>query len=337
MPVTINNIEAQQEWNSICELFDDAQFPQSFEWGEAKQIQGWEPVRLSFDKGGECIGAAQVLIKTFLGLTIAYCPRGPLWQRRKVSLDRCLLCLPNILKALQDRFLKSPFLCDWHCEDQAMPDQLLVESKFVRLRKDMTSWVALCQNEDDIYGMLHQKWRNDLVAAKNANVCVRNYSPLSKTEELFRLLKEMAGRKNFRIGVDPDVVNKYLRQRDASKDFLMVAHGPNNDPLSYALFLSFNGFVNYLVGASLPSGHPKFVRGASNLLQWEAMRYAKLQGSLIYNLEGLDSKVNPGVYHFKKRMNGKIFVQKGLWMWNRNSFQTVILGKIVEKLFAFWR
>ena len=187
MPVTINNIEAQQEWNSICELFDDAQFPQSFEWGEAKRIQGWRPVRLSFSKGDECIGASQVLIKTFFGLTIAYCPRGPLWQRRKMGFDHCLLCLSNVLKALQERFLKNPFICDWHCDDQEMPDQLLVENKFVRVRKGMTSWISLHQKENEIFSMFHQKWRNDLVASKKARVRVQKYSPLSKTEELFQL------------------------------------------------------------------------------------------------------------------------------------------------------
>ena len=144
------------------------------------------------------------------------------------------------------------------------------------------------------------------------------------------MLRMTAERKGFRMGVDFEVGHRYLCRRPPGSDVLLTAQNDEQKPVAAALIVSFNGLASYLIGAGLPSGHPAFVRGASNLVQWEAMQWAKENKIAAYNLEGLDPKNNPGVYRFKERMNGKLTVKKGLWIWSGNALKRKVLGSIIQ-------
>ena len=47
------------------------------------------------------------------------------------------------------------------------------------------------------------------------------------------------------------------------------------------------------------------------MLQWHAIKTAREQGIYWYDLGGIDPKVNPGVYHFKKGLGGSDITAPG--------------------------
>src|SRR5215203_7572031 len=47
---------------------------QAWAWGELKGKFGWEPTRFASQDGS---GGAQILVRPFRGLSVAYVPRGP--------------------------------------------------------------------------------------------------------------------------------------------------------------------------------------------------------------------------------------------------------------------
>jgi lipid II:glycine glycyltransferase (peptidoglycan interpeptide bridge formation enzyme) len=149
------------------------------------------------------------------------------------------------------------------------------------------------------------------------------------------MVGDMAARKGFQVGVSRELVRDFLSKCPKGKNVLITALNSEQQPISWALIVSFAGSASYLVGAGISSRHPAFVRGASNLVQMEAIRWARSTNNTDYNLEGLDPEGNPGVYRFKERMNGKMCVQKGLWVWSRNRIKKSILGAIIKQRMNF--
>ncbi|MDQ3855055.1 MAG: aminoacyltransferase, partial [Chloroflexota bacterium] len=66
-----------QEWDGYVSAHPYGHLLQSWAWGEFKRDYGWQPVRLAVARGSEYVGAAQVLIRSISGLSLAYVPRGP--------------------------------------------------------------------------------------------------------------------------------------------------------------------------------------------------------------------------------------------------------------------
>ncbi len=329
--ITVQQEHSRDSWNALCELFADAEFAQCFEWGEAKRGQGWEPIRLSITEHGFCLGAVQALKRVYYGFPIVYCPRGPLWQRKQLPRESQLANFGIVVDALRSRFGTATLLCDWHCADNAVPDELLKNRGFTRVHQGITSWIDLRRDERDLLSSFHGKWRNDLQSAKRSGIVVEVRDPSPKLDELYGIVAMAATRKGFRIGVDGEVLRRFLALRDPARDVVLMARQQGGTTLAVALIVSFNSFASYLLGASLPSGHPAFIRGASNLMQWAAIQWAKEHQHQAYNLEGLEQERNPGVYHFKKRMNGNIFARKGLWIWTKHRFRTKLFGSVIKR------
>ena len=86
MPQHISNLKVQQdsqsktEWNQILSKFENKNIFQSFEWGELKKDEGWKISRISIINPitQRPILLAQVVAKKYFGITIAWCPGGPI-------------------------------------------------------------------------------------------------------------------------------------------------------------------------------------------------------------------------------------------------------------------
>ena len=150
--------------------------------------------------------------------------------------------------------------------------------------------------------------------------------------DLYNMLGEVAERKTFSIPIELNTIKVFLQESTADQNALLFAENQNGVKLAGALLVSFNQVSDYLIGASVPRSHEAFVRGASNALQWEAIKWAKRQRNRLYDLEGLDPVGNPGVNRFKERIGGDIFQLKGLWAWARNQVTLRILIKVLRAL-----
>ncbi|TFH34868.1 MAG: peptidoglycan bridge formation glycyltransferase FemA/FemB family protein, partial [Anaerolineales bacterium] len=81
-------IQQAEAWDPMLLEFSDPHLLQSWAWGELKAKYGWHAERwLWRNEAGTPIGAAQVLFRSVRGgLTMAYCPRGPVvdWNQPEI-------------------------------------------------------------------------------------------------------------------------------------------------------------------------------------------------------------------------------------------------------------
>ena len=76
----------------------------------------------------------------------------------------------------------------------------------------------------------------------------------------------------------------------------------HNVPVAGHLGSYIGNTAVYLLGATNVTGRSL---QASFLLQWTAINYARALGSRFYDVGGVDEQTNPGVYRFKRRLNGR--------------------------------
>ncbi len=326
----LERVADRETWNALCRDFAGAEFTQSYEWGAARL--GWQPVRWALRVDGEVRAVAQLLIKAKWGLSLVYCPRGPLWQRHGLDHGTQLAGLGRMLEALTREYSSAVVVCDLHDDRDELPAETLHGRGFRPMSEGMTAIIDLQQEPGAIRAAFHRKWRNDLQKAESSGLEIRRHEPQAFLEPLYALAHATAERKKFSVGVSQDVAGRYLSQGAPGTAAIFSAHTPDGSVTSAALIVRCHQRAGYLVGASVHNTHAAFSRGASNLVQWHALQWAKASGCLAYNLEGLDPRGNPGVYHFKERMNGKLRHTRGMWVWSRSVVLTLAARAILRRM-----
>ena len=326
-------VETREEWHAACAKFSDAEFTQSYEWGEARRFQGWKPQRFVVTDGSVPLAAAQLILRSWFGLRIVYCPRGPVWLRRGMAPQDCSPFLERVIDAIIEAYPSSVVVFDLHCDRRLVPDSQFLPKGFREIRNGLTADIDLDKDLNVLRSSLHRKWRNDLRKAEQGTLIVHQHQPTKYLDQFYAIADATASRKGFSIGVDYEIAKRFLSMRSPESSVILTAARPDGNVAAAALVVSFNGSASYLVGASVSKDQPQFSRGASNLVQWEALQWAKAKGLAKYNLEGLDPEGNPGVTHFKRRINGRVRLTRGMWVWTKNRFLTLVFKTLLKKRF----
>ena len=327
----LSSIESPDDWNAICGQFADAEFTQSHGWGEARRPEGWRPVRLVLHDAGVACAGAQFLMKERHGLRLLYCPRGPFWVRRGFAPGDRLAYLTLFLDAVVAQYPRAALVCDWHVDRGDLPETAIRSLGFRLVSPSLTAVIDLRSEASAIRSAFHRKWRNDLQKGEQSSLDIRRYDAPDHLDALYALAGVTATRKGFVVGVSREVAERFVAASVPGTASVFTATAPEGTLVSAALMVTFNQTTHYLVGASVPKDDPAFHRGASNLIQWTALQWAKGAGSLDYNLEGLDLAGNPGVYHFKDRMNGRMVHRRGVWVRTGNRLATALLQRVLRR------
>lgn len=309
--------QEREAWNRAVAGLPTGHILQSFEWGELKKRWGWRPYRLLWESQGQVLGAALALRRRLPlpGLSIMYVPKGPCFNPEDSETLRAMLrALKGLAQTEGALFLKiDPDLT----ADQAEALEVLAQEDFlpspeqVQLRNTMV--VDLRPSEEELLAGMSQSTRRNISLAQRSGVQVVE----GEGEGLalfYDLYRETARRDRF-----------ILRSREYYQDLwgLFLERG-----LARAFFAQWQGHVLaaclvlclgkkawYLLGAS--RSWKREVR-PNQLLQWEAMRWAKAAGAESYDMWGLPDVLEPGhpmwgLYQFKRGFGGQLHSWAGAY------------------------
>lgn len=292
-------------WDGTLAAWPGASILQAYRWGEIKRQTGWRPYRLLLTAGDRPLAAAQLLVRrTPLG-TVAYVPRGPLFgpdPRANAGLLRALHDLGREEGAV---FLKiepptdDPALAAWLQAQGFRPG--------APVQPQRTLIVDLRPAPDQLAARLHPKTRYNIGLARRRGVTVR----LGSEHDLpvfYRWLQATSRRGRFPIHPAPYYESVWRTLHPAGQAALLMADY-QDEPVAAALLLRFGPTAYYMYGASSDRHRS---HKPNDLLQWEAMRWARQQGCLAYDLWGIPTVDPPpgataglgGVYHFKRGFGG---------------------------------
>lgn len=362
-------------WNEIISKLPDPHFLQTYEWGQAKAKYGWQPIYLVWDDKGNMkeerndlssfvfpIQAACLVLKrtAFRRFSIFYAPKGPLmdWTNEPLR-KRVLDDLQSFAKKQGAIFLKLdpdvvmgrgvPASVDEVTENsgQAVMSNLkrrgwVESSDQIQFRN--TVMVDLSASEEDILMRMKQKTRYNVRLAEKKGVTVRVGS-VDDLPMLYKMYAETSVRDGFVIRDEGYYMTVW-------KTYMSKVEGQKSEPSAVPLIAEVDGEAVAAIFLFMFAGRGYYVYGMSRnahrekmptyLLQWAAMKHAKAQGCLTYDLWGApdvfdESDSMWGVYRFKEGLGGEVVRTLGAYDFAPSKFWYSMYSDVMPRVLDFMR
>ncbi len=346
----IAEITDRDAWDTLAAGLGAQPF-QAWAWGALKQDFGWQPHRFATADGS---AGAQVLVRPFRGLSVAYVPRGP-FPAASGTIDPALIDhiigLARRRRAAFVRFEPDLLINDPRAADLdaflrargfRTADRTLGQRSSIRL--DLT------RSEDDIFASFSKGHRADTKRAMRDGVVVREGTDEADVDWLHRMLGATTERKAFEFHSASYYRALWRHFGDAASLFLAEWQG---DVVAATLNIAWGDTGLYLFAGSTRAG---LQSRAGHLLQWESIRWAKRGGARTWDLWGIadargrmellratgvaedapemlaldaEARRDPkdGLERFKKGWGGyavrvvpaydKVFIPPAYWYWTR--------------------
>lgn len=312
---------SRSEWDAWIADFRCIHLLQTSAWGELKSSFGWQPVRW-VDRLTETTVGAQILFRRLpLGFSIAYIARGPITDLGYYDLNWPQLwpALDQICKQHRAIFLRvEPDL--WEDEEKPAPIPLGMVKSTQSIQPPRTILVDLKGDEAELLARMKQKTRYNIRLAEKKGIRVY---PTSDLTDFYRLITVTGKRDQFGVH-SLDYYQAAYNVFTSSGNCQLLQADFDGEPLAALMVFTSGERAWYLYGASSDLHREKM---PAYLLQWEAMRWAKAQGAIEYDLYGIPDLPEPdlereftrrsdglwGVYRFKRGFGGDIRRAAGPW------------------------
>jgi lipid II:glycine glycyltransferase (peptidoglycan interpeptide bridge formation enzyme) len=154
---------------------------------------------------------------------------------------------------------------------------------------------------EEIRASFLQKWRNGLNGAERQGLEIESGNTDDLLERFCLLFKDFLSRKSFDLDLSAGFYTEVQREHLQDERYFVSLANQNGVTIAGHVSSMEGDTCVYLLGATHPDG---LKSKAAYLLQWHTILAAKENGLSWYDLGGIDPEGNPGVYRFKKGMNG---------------------------------
>lgn len=308
--MTIVQVMAQELWDAYVSSLPYAQFTQSWAWGEFQSSLGRQVVRVFILDDGDDLEAplaAAQFIHQPRPLVGGYwlAPRGPVFSAdiTKEKHEQVLDTLIHQLSLPDSLFLR--------VEPPVVAGSLNLPKEFIPHRAynpAVTSVIDLTKSEDNLLAAMHQKTRYNIRLSERHGVKVSISDDIGS---FLRLTKETSERDRF-LAPEYSYLEKTYRELSKAGIARLRLAECQNEILAMSMEMVYGDTVTYLHGAS--SSRLRDVM-APFALHWDAIRSAKEQGHMFYDLWGCNPEdVNhpnykkswEGITRFKLGWAGRI-------------------------------
>lgn len=367
-----------QNWNQIISSLPNPHFLQTYEWGQVKAKYGWQPIYLVWDKDGKMKeertnlssfvfpvqAACLVLKRTILNrgfaarLSVLYAPKGPLmdWTNEPLR-TRVLNDLQSFAKKQGAIFLK---LDPDVILGRGVPDSEgdVPENSGQAVMSDLRrrGWgyssdqiqfrnsvlVDLTAAEDEILMRMKPKTRYNVRLAGKKGVTVR-VGTEGDLPALYKMYAETSVRDGFVIRNEDyymTVWKLFMRPTvNGQPSTVPLIAEVDGEPVAAIFLFMFAGRGYYVYGMSRNAHREKM---PTYLLQWEAMRHAKTNGCIAYDLWGApevfdESDSMWGVYRFKEGLGGDVVRTLGAYDFAPNKLWYKMYTDIMPRVLDVMR
>jgi lipid II:glycine glycyltransferase (peptidoglycan interpeptide bridge formation enzyme) len=348
MTAAIVEYTTAAEWDAFVLAHPHGHLLQSWAWGELKGKFGWQPMRLAVldTNGGPCAGA-QILIRRFIGLSVCYVPRGPLFSGR-LDLDRVLLAaLRRVARRNRAAFLRlEPNVLEGDDRANTLHSMFQVAGFRVAdpLQPRTSLRLDLAPAPERLFAAFSKGHRADVRRAERTGVSVRTGSDIADLDSFYAIMQATAARAEFGIHTRDYYLQAWRLAGDAAR-LLLASDAAGVDVAAFLIF-AYGAEGQYMYSGSDAAG---LKSGANHLLQWRALQWVRERGCKLYDFWGvpdaagklLDTpederaavekalEAHPlyGAYRFKKGWGGKlvrylpaydqVYLAPAYWLWRK--------------------
>ncbi|PID29451.1 hypothetical protein CR983_03925 [Candidatus Saccharibacteria bacterium] len=295
----------RQQWQKAFEKFDDANFMQSWEWGEVQDDVGHEAVRRLIKRNDKLVGLMACTVKHAKRGRFLEVGAGPLIDWDDEDLRRATR--DELVKLAREHGCVFVRIRPQIADDPAYYDvmkQLGAVSAQMPLAAEHTTIVDLTQDLDTLLKNMRQQTRYEVRRSQKRGVEVSFDRSLESLGELHKLQADTALRQHF---IPPS--KRYLESslERFGDDARIYRASKEGETLNLSMIVFSGKEAAYYEAGSTPAARRE--PGAYAII-WQAMQDAKAQGLTRFNLWGVAPPNQPhhrfaGVTTFKRGFGGR--------------------------------
>ncbi len=308
MAITVEQITDQKVWEDFIQTHPEANFLQSWLWGEFNERLGRKVYRQGFFENGNLVGVMLAIVEPARRARYLTVPGGPIidWQN-KALVAEVVQEMQKLGKSEHCAFVRvRPQIVENVANNQIFASFGFRRAK-MHLHAELTSQLDITKTEDELRDEFRKNTRYELKQAKKRGIRVISTTDPDAIDEFYNLQLQTAQRHGF-----VPYGKKFLKEQftvfaAAGKALLYRAETADGQLVAQAFVIFYNQEAAYHYGASTELGRKE---PGAYALQWEAIKEAKRRGLSRYNFWGvvLPDQTNHrfyGVSVFKRGFKGE--------------------------------
>lgn len=304
--ITFKDIDDKKIWEDFLNTHPEANFLQSWEWGEFHKNLKKVIFRIGFFKAEKLVGVMLSVVEDAKRGRYLTVPAGPTinWEDREA-----VTAFVKEIKR-QARQTGSIFI---RCRPQILASEgkeIFSELGFIdapiHLHAELTSQLELAPSEEELFSNMRKTTRYEIKKAQNLGIDVRVSEDPADLQQFYQLQLDTAKRQGFTPFPLPFLEEQFKVFSLAKKALLFKAY-IGKSLLAEGLIIFDGQEAAYHYGASTAEGR-KYP--GAYLLLWEAIKEAKRRKIARFNFWGISPEDQPnhrfyGISLFKRGFGGK--------------------------------
>lgn len=284
MKLRIDDVQSKAEWDSFVESHKEANFLQSWQWGEFHVSRGKQIVRRGAYLDDKLVGIYEGVVETAKRGTHLSIAGGPImdWSNKKIA---------TVFR--DDMRLQAR---DYNCVFVRVRPQLESTNSSLKLFRELGFQKApmglsvelagvldLTKNEEEILKGMRQRLRRALRKAEKNNITVETSTDPEKIHEFYQIQLQTAGRHGF-VSFGESFLKKQFEAFAKTGNAVLYTARYEGEVLAQNFIIFYGNEASYHYGVSTELGTK--LSGAP-LLHMQAMRDARERGVYRYNFWGI--------------------------------------------------
>ncbi len=305
--VKTQEITDKKVWGSFVLDRPEANFLQSWNWGEFHKNLGHEIERVGFWEDEKLLGVMLAIVERAKRGTYLTVPGGPLidWENGKL-VSEFKKTIEGMAEKYKCVFVRVRPQTLETSENSRLFSDLGFRNAPMHLHAELTNWLDITKTEEELLAGMRKATRYEIKQAQKLGIKITSSQDSADMDEFYDLQMETARRHKF-VPFGREFLKEQFRVFAADNQAVLYTAWQDSVKLAYAMVIFYGQEANYHYGAGSQEGR-KYP--GAYLIQWEAIKEAKKREIKRYNFwgvapEGEESHRFYGVSVFKRGFGGQ--------------------------------
>jgi len=307
--ITRRTVEHKDEWENFLATHPEANFLQSWYWGDFHTALGHSVYRTGFYKGEVLVGVMLSVVEDARRGRYLTIPGGPIMNWDDSALvESFVVEVKKLSKTYACVFARVRPQLESTEKTKALFKKLGFRSSPTHLHAELTLQLDITETEEKLLANMRKATRYEIKKAQKLGVTVTATDDPKSLRTFYDTQLNTAQRQKFVPFTYEYLYEQFKVFADAGRVLLFTA-AYGDEVLAQAFVIFYGREAAYHYGASTDAGR-KYP--GAYLAQWEAIREAKKRGLSVYNFWGVSPEGETGhrfegLSKFKRGFGGNDF------------------------------